>query len=192
MKREPRRATYEDIERLPEHLTGELIDGELFVSPRPAGPHTFASSGLGYELIGLFQRGLNGPGGWWIVHEPELHFGEDVLVPDLAGWRQERMAVYPRAAYVTLAPDWVCEVLSPSTAVLDRKLKLQRYARAEVRGVWLIDPALKTLEVLRLEGGRWMLLDTYSHLDRVRAEPFEAVELDLSSLWLPEVHDSAG
>ncbi len=192
MKREPRRATYEDLERLPEHLTGELIDGELFASPRPAGPHTFAASNLGYELIGPFQRGIRGPGGWWIVHEPELHFGDDVLVPDLAGWRQERMAVYPRDAYVTLAPDWVCEVLSASTAVLDRKLKLHRYARADVRSAWLIDPQLKTLEVLRLEGGRWVILETCSHDDRVRAEPFEAVELDLSSLWLPEVHDSAG
>lgn len=188
MKSDLPRATYEDLRALPDHLTGELIDGELFVSPRPAGPHTFAASNLGYELIGPFQRGRGGPGGWWIVDEPELHFVEDVLIPDVAGWRQERMAVFPADPYVTLAPDWVCEVLSPSTAVLDRKLKLRVYAREQVKHVWLVDPLLKSLEVLRLEQKRWVLVDTFSGAERIRCEPFDAVELDLSGLWLPEVH----
>ncbi|MHB8875101.1 MAG: Uma2 family endonuclease [Myxococcaceae bacterium] len=187
-KGQQRRATYQDLVALPEHLNGEIIDGELFVSPRPAGAHTFASSSLGYDLIGPFQRGKEGPGGWWIVDEPELHFADDVLIPDLAGWRTERMAVYPNAPHLTLAPDWVCEVLSPSTAVLDRKLKLKVYAREGVGHAWLIEPQLKTLEVLRLEDKGWRVVDTFAGADRVRAEPFDAVELDLGPLWLPEVH----
>lgn len=191
MKRDNRRATYEDIAHLPEHLNGELIDGEVFVSPRPAGPHTFASSNLGYDLIGPFQRGIGGPGGWWIVDEPELHFGEDVLIPDLAGWRQERMSVFKKDAFITLAPDWICEVLSPGTAILDRKLKLKVYGREQVRHAWLIDPTLKSLEVLRLDGASWTMVDTHSGADVIRAAPFQDVELNLAALWLPEVHDSA-
>lgn len=191
-KKQTQRATFADLEKLPDSVNGEIIDGELFVSPRPAGPHTFASSNLGYDLIGPFQRGLNGPGGWWIVDEPELHFGEDALIPDLAGWRKERMAIYPATAYVSLAPDWVCEVLSPGTAMLDRKLKLKVYARVGLKHVWLLDPSQKTVEVLRLEGSRWLLLDTYSHDEVIRAEPFEAVELNLAPLWLPEVHAPTG
>lgn len=186
-----RRATYQDILELPDHVNGEPIDGELFVSPRPAGPQTFASSNLGYDLIGPYQRGRGGPGGWWIVHEPELHFGEDVLIPDLAGWRQERMAVYPKDPFVTLPPDWGCEVLSPSTAVLDRKLKLRVYARERVQHVWLIEPSVKTLEVLRLEGGRYLLVDTYAGVEAIRAGPFDEVTLELNALWLPEVHEPA-
>lgn len=191
MKKDKRRATYEDIANLPEHLNGEIIDGEVFVSPRPAGPHTFAASNLGYDLIGPFQRGVRGPGGWWIVDEPELHFGEDVVIPDLAGWRQERMAVFKADAFITLAPDWLCEVLSPGTAILDRKLKLKVYGRESVRHVWLIDPLIKSLEVYRLDGASWTLVDTYSGADRIRAEPFDAIELNLSALWLPEVHSPA-
>lgn len=191
MKQSKRRATYEDIAHLPEHLNGELIDGEAFVSPRPAGPQTFTLSNLGYDLIGPFARGVNGPGGWWIVAEPELHFSEDVLIPDLAGWRRERMGVYPKAAYVTLAPDWVCEVLSPGTAILDRKLKLKVYAREGVRHVWLIDPSVKSLEVFRLNTDGWTLVDTHCGTEVIRAEPFDAVELRLAALWLPEVHSAA-
>jgi Uma2 family endonuclease len=187
----PRRATYQDLLDLPDEVNGELIDGELFVSPRPAGPHTFAASNLGHDLIGPFQRGRGGPGGWWIVDEPELHFDADVLIPDLAGWRQARMAVYPKDPYLTLPPDWVCEVLSPGTAVLDRKLKRRVYARHGVRHLWILDPVVKTLEVYRLENERCVLVDTFAAEERVRAEPFDQVELDLSALWLPELHAPA-
>lgn len=191
MEKSRSRATYKDIEALPEHLNGELIDGELFVSPRPAGRHTFSASNLGYDLIGPFQRGLGGPGGWWIVDEPELHFGDDVLIPDLAGWRTERMAVYPSDPFVTLAPDWICEVISPGTAVLDRKLKLRVYAREGVEHAWLLDPGMKTLEAFAREGGRFVLAEMFSGVELVRAPPFEAVELRLSALWLPELHQDA-
>jgi Uma2 family endonuclease len=181
MGRKP--ATYADLEALPEHVVGELIAGELYVSPRPAAPHTVAGSRLGGELSVRFDRGSGGPGGWIILFEPELHFGEDVLVPDFAGWRRERMPRPPRTAAFTLAPDWVCEVLSPSTAALDRGVKLPVYAREGVRHVWFVDPEARTLEVLQLEGGRSMLLATYTGLARVRAEPFEAIELELAFLW---------
>jgi Uma2 family endonuclease len=181
MGRKP--ATYADLEALPAHVVGELIAGELHVSPRPAAPHTVAASRLGGGLSGPFDDGRGGPGGWIILDEPELHFGEDVLVPDLAGWRRERMPRPPRTAAFTLAPDWVCEVLSPSTAALDRGLKLPLYARQGVRHVWLMDPEARTLEVFQWEGARYVLLVTHTGLARVRAEPFEAVELELSFLW---------
>ncbi|PTL84312.1 Uma2 family endonuclease [Vitiosangium sp. GDMCC 1.1324] len=176
-------ATYADLEALPEHVVGELIDGELHVSPRPAGPHTVAASVLGIELGGAFHRARGGPGGWVILDEPKLHLGEDVLVPDLAGWRRERMPRAPRTTAFTLAPDWVCEVLSPSTATLDRAAKLPVYAREGVRHVWLLDPEVRMLEVFRLEGARYSLLSTYTGTARVRAEPFEALELELAALW---------
>jgi Uma2 family endonuclease len=176
-------ATYADLEALPAHVVGELIAEELYVSPRPAMPHTVVGSRLGGELSVRFDRGSGGPGGWIILFEPELHFGEDALVPDLAGWRRERMPRPPRTAAVSLAPDWVCEVLSPSTAALDRRVKLPVYARQGVRHVWLMDPEARTLEVLRLEEARYLPLVTHTGLAPVRAEPFEAIELDMAFLW---------
>jgi Uma2 family endonuclease len=181
MGRKP--ATYADLEALPENVVGELIAGELFASPRPAVPHAVAGSYLVAELKGPFDLGRGGPGGWIILYEPELHFGEDVLVPDIAGWRRERMPRPPRTAAISLAPDWVCEVLSPSTAALDRGAKLPVYAREGVRHVWFVDPVARMLEVFRLEGARYTLLVTHTGVARVRAEPFEAIELDLAFLW---------
>ena len=175
------RATYADLEALPEHVVGELINGELYASPRPAMPHAVTSSVLGAKLNGAFHRG--GPGGWVLLDEPELHLGQDVLVPDLAGWRRERMPRAPRTAACTLAPDWVCEVLSPSTSRLDRKAKLPVYAREGVRHVWFVDPEARTLEVFRLEGAHHSPLATHTGTARVRAEPFEALELELAALW---------
>ena len=175
--------TYADLEALPANTVGELIHGELYVSPRPAGPHTVAASVLGGELMGPFHVGRGGPGGWLLLDEPELHLGEDVLIPDLAGWRRERMPRAPRTAAFTLAPDWVCEVLSPSTAALDRSAKLVVYAREQVRHVWLVDPEARTLEVLRLEGAQYTVCFTHSGAAHVRAEPFEALELTLALLW---------
>jgi Uma2 family endonuclease len=176
-------ATYEDLLAVPDHLVAEIVDGELHTSPRPAPRHADASSGMGGALRGPFDRGRGGPGGWRILDEPELHLGRDVLVPDLAGWRRERMPHIPEEAYISLAPDWVCEVLSPSTAALDRVRKLPIYAREEVSHAWLVDPIARTLEVLRLETGRWVLAGTWAGTTLVKAEPFEAVGLDLTLLW---------
>jgi Uma2 family endonuclease len=177
-------AAYEDLLRLPDHVVGQIVDGELIASPRPAFPHARAGTGLVGGLHGPFQLGSGGPGGWWIVYEPELHHGPDVLVPDLAGWRRERMPVLPDAAFCELAPDWVCEILSPATMRLDRIRKLPIYARAGVPHAWLIDPVARTLEVLRLQGANWLLVATFGADDKVRAEPFAAIELALATLWV--------
>lgn len=178
-------ATYQDLCALPETVVGELIAGELIASPRPASRHVLVASALGVEIAGPFQRGRGGPGGWWILDEPELHFGGDVLVPDLAGWRRTRMPVYPDEPFFTLPPDWVCEVLSPSTSSVDRMKKMPVYMREQVGHVWLIEPVTRTLEIFRREGDRWVLAGNYAGDQRIRAEPFEAVELELEVLWLP-------
>lgn len=184
MSQKPRRpATYEDLEALPPHQVGEIIAGELYASPRPAMPHTRAASRLGMALGGPFDTGSIGPGGWIILDEPELHLGSDVLVPDLAGWRRERMPKLPRLAALTLAPDWICEVISSSTEKRDRGAKLPAYAREGVRHIWLVNPEQRTLEVFRLEGTLYALLGTHVDEARVRAEPFEVLELSLYLLW---------
>ncbi|MEI8256915.1 MAG: Uma2 family endonuclease [Deltaproteobacteria bacterium] len=178
-----RRATYDDLVKLPAGKVGEIVAGELFASPRPAAPHAAATSALGVDIGGPFWKGRGGPGGWVILFEPELHLGEDVLVPDIGGWRRERMPEIPDVAAFTLVPDWVCEVLSPSTARLDRVLKTPAYGTQGVRHVWLVDPIAQTLEVLRLEQGRYVLLLTAATDQKVRAEPFDAIELDLAGWW---------
>ena len=177
-----RPATYEDLCQVPDHKVAEILDGELIVSPRPAIRHARASSRLGGILDGPFDLGSGGPGGWWILDEPELHLRDDILVPDLAGWRHERLPFLPDAAYLTLAPDWACEVISPSTERIDRSRKMRIYAREGVRHLWLLDPLVRTLEVLRLEDARWVVLATHGDRDVVRAEPFDAIEIDLATL----------
>ncbi len=179
----PARATYQDVLDAPAHRVAEIVDGKLHTQPRPAMPHALASSRLGGELTGPFDRGRGGPGGWWIIDEPELHFGEDVLVPDLAGWRRERMPDYPDAAYVTLAPDWVCEVLSPSTRKLDLHGKRPIYAREGVGHLWLVDPADRTLEAFEMREGHWVLIATAKDADPVCIRPFDAVTFSLGDLW---------
>jgi Uma2 family endonuclease len=185
MRPREREATYDDILALPEHVVGEIVEGELFVSPRPASPHAFAALRLAAWLERFFDRGDGGPGGWWILIEPELHLGPDILVPDLAGWRRIRMPVLLDVPYFTLAPDWVCEIVSPSTTRLDRFLKLPRYAAHRIPYAWILDPIARGLEVYRLDGERFSLHETYEGERKILAEPFDAVELDLSSLWLP-------
>ncbi|MBI5525338.1 MAG: Uma2 family endonuclease [Deltaproteobacteria bacterium] len=178
-----RRATYADIEALPDNVVGEIIDGELVVSPRPAPRHSRAASHLGGIVGPPFDFGQGGPGGWIILDEPELHLGEHVLVPDLAGWRRERVPALPDDPAWLIAPDWICEVLSPSSGARDRTRKLRIYAEEGVRHAWLIDPAIKTLEVYRREGAGWLLLAAFEGDAKVRAEPFDAVELDIGLLW---------
>lgn len=178
------RATYQDVLDAPRHLVAEIIDGELRLQPRPAKPHAAASTALSEELGPPFKRGRGGPGGWIILFEPELHLGSDIVVPDLGGWRRERLPVLDnREPYFTLAPDWVCEVLSTSTSKSDRSEKLPIYAREGVRHAWLVDPIDRTLEVLRLENGRWSILAVHRDGARIRAEPFDAIELELGVLW---------
>lgn len=179
-----KRATYEDVQAAPAHLVAQVLDGTLVTLPRPAAPHARAASTLGIDLGGPFDRQRGGPGGWHILDEPELHLGADILVPDLAGWRRERLPSIPRAAFFALAPDWVCEVLSPSTAGIDRGMKLSIYAREAVPTVWFVDPDARTLEVLCLDGATYRVHAVHHGSGRVRAVPFDAIELELAALWV--------
>jgi len=178
-----RPATYQDVLDAPPHMVAEIIGGELRLSPRPRGPHASVVGALAEDLGFAFRRGRGGPGGWILLVEPELHLGEEILVPDLAGWRRERMPHVEDVAYFTLAPDWSCEVLSPSTEKTDRAEKLAIYANAGVRHAWLVHPKHRTLEVLRLHEGKWLTLGVHHDDQKVRAEPFDAIELDLAVLW---------
>jgi Uma2 family endonuclease len=178
-----RKATYEDLLAVPDTMIAEIINGVLHTRARPATPHARAASSLGGELHGPFNRGKGGPGGWVLIDEPELHLHGDVLVPDLAGWRRERMPEMPYASAIELPPDWICEVLSPSTGATDRAEKMPIYARERVPFLWLVDPGLRTLEAFRLEGARWVLLGAWRENAGVRAEPFDAIELELGVLW---------
>ena len=178
-----RPATYQDVLDAPEHMVAELIDGALHLHPRPASRHARASSVLGGRLVPPFDEGRDGPGGWWIIDEPELHLGAQVVVPDLAGWRRERMPGFPDAAWFELAPDWICEVLSPSTRAVDLTDKRRIYADAGVGFLWFVDPAARTLEAFVLRDGAWTLLAALKDDDEVRAAPFEAIAFPLSVLW---------
>lgn len=180
-------ALYAELEKLPENLVGEILDGELFASPRPASPHAFATAVMGSEIVNRFHGPADGPGapgGWWVLFEPELHLGPDVLVPDLAAWRHGRMPRVPSVSFFTLAPDWVCEVLSPSTAQIDRVRKMRIYAREAVGHLWIVDPLLRTLEVYRRGDEHWIVDANFAGADGARAEPFAQVELALSRWWL--------
>jgi len=180
---DPHPATERDLDDLPQEVIGQIIDGELIVHPRPDPPHTQAASGLGGLLINPFHYGFGGgPGGWVILLEPKIRLGSDLLVPDLAGWRRERFVPIRKGPY-TVAPDWICELLSPSTARIDRVRKLPIYAREGVSYACILDPRLRTLEALRLQEGKWLIVGVFQKSDKVRAEPFAAFELDLSLLW---------
>ena len=178
-----RPAAYEDVLAAPDHLVAEILDGELHTSPRPGPRHAVASTGLAGDLLGPFDRGRGGPGGWWILAEPELHLGDDVVVPDLAGWRRARLPEMPAEAFFTLAPDWVCETLSHSTERIDRGKKLAIYAREGLPHLWLLNPIAETLEAYRLEQQRWLLLVTHAGDVEARIEPFAAVALELWRFW---------
>jgi Uma2 family endonuclease len=177
-----RPATYDDLVALPDNLVAEILDGELHASPRPADPHTRAASAAGMLLGPPFDFGEGGPGGWKILLEPEIHLGADVVVPDWAGWRRERFTP-PLTAYYTVVPDWICEILSPSTSKIDRAKKVAIYAREGVRHAWLIDPLNCTLEVLRIENGHYAIIATHVDDEIVRAEPFADIALSLGRLW---------
>lgn len=190
--RNRRPATERDLEALPDDVVGHLVDGELIVMPRPEAPHTGAASDLGALLSLPFRFGRGGPGGWVLLDEPKVWFGANLLAPDMAGWRRERFLVPRKGAY-RVVPDWVCELLSPSTAAFDRGRKLPIFAGSGVRHCWVIDPVARTLEVMRLHEGSWLLVATFTGGDVARAEPFDAVELDLGLIWVdvpPEEDDA--
>lgn len=178
---------YEQLEALPEGLTGEILNGQLYTQPRPSGRHGLAESSLIHELLGPFQKGRGGPGGWWIIDEPELHLIRDteVDVPDLAGWRRERMPRIPEDQRFTVVPDWVCEILSKSTASKDREIKMPIYAEYGVAHAWLLDPVARTLGAYEREDKGWREIGRFSADDRVAVAPFATATIHLADLWVP-------
>jgi Uma2 family endonuclease len=181
-----RPATMADLEALPDHVKGEIIDGVLYISPRPRAPHAGVESLLAHELVGPFWRGRGGPGGWWILPEPGTEVpGSPEFAPDLAGWRRERMPALPVDHSITVVPDWICEILSPSTRAVDQRVKRPFYARIGVAYLWFVDIEARSLTVSKLADGRWLELGVHGEDDRVRAEPFDAVEIALGDWWPP-------
>ncbi|MGA2402755.1 MAG: Uma2 family endonuclease [Syntrophobacteraceae bacterium] len=178
-----KRATYQDLYSVPENMIGEIIDGELIVTPRPARKHAFTATALDHQVGPPYQRGRGGPGGWIFIVEPEVGFGENTMVPDLAGWKAERFPWEEDHNWIGVVPDWVCEILSPGTFRLDRTSKMTTYAKYEVGHAWLIDPIAAILEVYRLESGRWSLLGAFGGEEKVCVEPFQEIEIDLGDLW---------
>lgn len=179
----PRRATYDDVLNAPAHEVAELIGGQLHLHPRPAARHARSASAIGGQLDGPFDRGVGGPGDWIILDEPELHLSGDVLVPDLAGWRRSTLPELPDAAFFTVRPDWVAEVLSPATQRSDRTLKVPLYRAQGVSHVWLVDPNAQTVEVYRLHVEGYLLIGTYAGDAPARLEPFDVIEFALDALW---------
>jgi Uma2 family endonuclease len=180
-----KRAVYDDLYGIPENMTGEIIDGELIVTPRPSRKHVYTTSALETKVAAHYQFGEGGgPGGWIILVEPEIGLGENILVPDLAGWKRERFPIEEPHNWISVAPDWVCEILSPSTALIDRVEKMPLYAQHQVSHAWLIDPVLKTLEVFKFESGRWVVLGVYAKSATAHAEPFLDIALNLGLFWL--------
>jgi len=175
-------AVYARYAALPRGTKAEIVDGQVRVLPRPRAPHIRAASRLGGRLESAFGFDADGPGGWVILDEPELRLGDEIRAPDLAGWRAERYVDATDGPF-TVVPDWVCEVLSPSTARYDRSEKMPLFAAQEVGHFWIVDPQGETLEVYRREGALWLAVASFGGDVHVRAEPFDAVELDLGALW---------
>ena len=184
------RATYRDVLDAPPHKVAEIIDGKLSLMPRPALFHATGGAELLGVIIGAFGKGGRGPGGWRIMYEPELHFGEDILVPDIAGWRRERMPELPDAAYCTLAPDWVCEILSKRTRKTDLGPKRDIYAREGVPYLWFVDPKARTLDAFELRNGDWHQIAALSNDAPVSVPPFNAIRFPLNAIW-PEGSDES-
>ncbi len=176
-------ANYQDIIDLPENMVGEILNGQLETHPRPAPKHALASSSVGDELVSPFQKGKGGPGGWWILDEPECHIGGHIMVPDLAGWKKQRMPSLPDIAWFEVVPDWICEILSPSTARVDRIVKMPIYADLGVKFIWLIDPNLQTLEAYQRQETHWLLIASYAEQQTVSIAPFAEHSFSLSTLW---------
>lgn len=176
-------ATYEDLVAAPPDKIAELLEGELFLSPGPAPRHSRTASALTSDLHDAFDRGRSGPGGWWILFEPELHHGDDVLVPDIAGWRRVRLATIPEIPWFETPPDWICEIVSPSTERVDRTRKLPLYAAFGVELAWIVEPALRTIEILRRTSTGFALVGAHFGDTMINAQPFEAVTIELGRIW---------
>jgi Uma2 family endonuclease len=178
-----RRATYQDVLDAPGHQVAELFDGQLHLQPRPSARHARSATTIAGQLEGPFNRGQAGPGGWIILHEPELHLAAEIVVPDVAGWRRSTLPELPDSAFFSVRPDWVAEVLSPATQRTDRTLKVPLYRTQGVSHVWLVDPLAQTVEVYRLHAEGYILVGTHGGEGLLSIEPFEAIEFDVGALW---------
>ena len=178
-----RRATYQDVLDAPAHRVAEIVDGTLYISPRPPTLQALAKTRLSAGLGNAFGFGRGGPGGWWIMHEPELHLGEDILVPDVAGWRRERLPRIAETWDEVIAPDWVCETLSDSTRELDLNGKRPVYAREGIPHMWLVDPVGRTLEAFEVHEGQWLRIASVKDDEPVSTRPFDAITFSLGELW---------
>jgi Uma2 family endonuclease len=179
-----KKASYEDLCRIPENMTGEIIDGELIVTRQPPRSHVYTVSTLDKEIGPPYQLGQGGPGGWIILVRPEIMLQGNIMVPDLAGWRKERFPQHEGQNSISVAPNWVCEVHSPWTVQVDKIRKMPLYARHSVEHVWLIDRIARMMDVFRLEAGRWFLLGSFAGKNNVRVEPFQEIEIALGDLWI--------
>jgi Uma2 family endonuclease len=179
-----RPATIADIDALPASLRGEIIDGELYAFPRPRAVHGSLETSVASDLHRPFQQRRGGPGGWWILVEPGIEIPRSPeFSPDLAGWRRERLPHLPDDEPIGVVPDWICEVLSPSTRGYDLLVKRRFYAEIGVGHLWYVDPDVQSLTVSRLVDGKWLELGVHGPAEKVRVEPFEAVEIDLPVWW---------
>ncbi len=189
-----RPATYDDILALPEGVLGQIIDGVLYTSPRPAGKHAYAATKINSSIDPSFgSRSGGGPGGWVFLFEPQLRLlGKQDVIPDIAGWKIDKLSDEELSVLsgnrIEINPHWVCEIISPSSVRMDKVLKATLYAECAIEHYWLVDPDQKTLEVRRLEKSQWVVVKTFEGTEKVRAEPFEAIEIDLGSFWGPTRH----
>ena len=177
------KASYKDVLAAPPHMVAQVVDGSLHLHPRPVNWHGVSSTTLTMILGMPFQKGVGGPGGWVFVHEPELHLGKDILVPDLAAWRKENYIERKYKAYYSTAPDWVCEFLSPSTRKLDEGSKSDIYAREGVSHLWLLDPVSRMLKAFVAVKAAWREIAHLRDNAEVSVPPFEEISFPLSELW---------
>ena len=196
-EKQKQQATFEDILALPEGVVGEIIDGVLYTHARPAGKHAYTAMKVSSALDPTFgSKSGGGPGGWIFLFEPQLRLGKQEgkpdVVPDIAGWREELLSkedfINLSEARIEVIPNWVCEVISPSSVRMDKVLKARKYAECNVSHYWLADPEQRTLEVRRLENEKWVVVSTFEGAEKVRAEPFESIEIDLGDFWGPIKH----
>lgn len=181
-----RPATWADLERLPEDVRAEILAGEILIKPRPQPSHSHAHGALLGSVMGPFSTDPGGPGGWWILLEPDVRLGpHEIVEPDIAGWRKEKVPVFFDRQPIEIAPDWSCEILSPSTARFDRAHKSELYLKSGVGHYWLVDVEARVLEAYEARGGQWLRLGAWSDGDRQRIAPFEAIESDVSRHFPP-------
>ena len=179
-------ATYDDLLAVPEDIKAEVLGGELVTQPSPSLRHVRVQSGMNRFLGGPFDFDDDGPGGWYIVSEVDVRLGEhDIVRPDVVGWRRERLDARIDATPIDVVPDWICEVLSPSSTRRDRLVKFQLYARHGVPHYWLIDPIARLLEAYALDGGQWKSIGVHDDTAHARIAPFDAIELPVGRLFLP-------